>query len=80
MNITLQESQVDSVTVRLIERACCDFVILYLAADIAAIWHRTTNRADANEWFITAVQIAQMGFTHPAWRQPTKQIHINIGE
>jgi hypothetical protein len=78
MNVTLQETQSGDVTVRLVERACSDFVILYLSPALAAISHRTTDRADAHKWFATAVEIAEMGFVHPAWKASPRNIPINI--
>lgn len=80
---TIKEATVDNVSVRLVERNCSDFVILYLKADdlcLASISHRTTDRAEAHKWFATAIDIAGMGFVHPAWQSTNKRIHINIGE
>ncbi len=80
MNILSQATSAE-VTIRLIERRSCDFVILYDSTALAAISHRSTDRAEAQRLFTRAVQIAEMGFEHPAWRRRNRQtINITEGE
>jgi len=78
MNILSQATSAE-VTIRLVERRSCDFVILYSSATLAAISHRTTDRAVAHRTFARAVQIAELGFHHPAWRRRDRQT-ITINE
>lgn len=80
MNLTLQETRAGGMTVRLIERDCCDFVILYLTPSLAAINFRTTDRAIAHKSFDRAVDVANLGFAHPAWKPIVTQVPITTGE
>jgi hypothetical protein len=79
VNILSQATSAE-VTIRLIERRSCDFVILYDSADMAAISHRSTDRAEAHRLFDRAVQIAELGFAHPAWRRKGRQQPITINQ
>jgi len=80
MNILSQATSAE-VTIRLIERRSCDFIILYDSLDLAAISHRSTDRAEANRLFARAVEVARLGFSHPAWRRKQRQtINITQGE
>jgi hypothetical protein len=75
----LQETQASGITVRLMERGCCDFVILYLTRNFAAIVFRASDRAVANQSFDRAVSVAALGFAHPAWKPIVQHVPINIG-
>jgi hypothetical protein len=80
MGVTLQETVARDITVRLVERGSCDFVILYLTRNFAAINFRTTDRAVANQSFDRAVSVAALGFAHPAWKPIIKHVPITTGE
>jgi hypothetical protein len=78
--IILHEANADGIVIRLIEQGIASFAITYSDGALAAIAHRTNDLACAKNLFNRSVEIACIGFTHPAWKQPTtKQIPINIG-
>ena len=80
MNILSQATSAE-VTIVLVERPSADFVILYDSPTMAAISHRSTNREEAHRLFARAVQIANLGFEHPAWRRKQRQtVDIIEGE
>jgi hypothetical protein len=76
-SIVLQETQAAGITVRLVERGSSNFAILYLTKNFAAINFRTSDRAVAQQSYDRAVDVAALGFAHPAWKPiVTKQIPI----
>lgn len=78
--IILHEAHADGIRIRLIEQGIASFAIVYSDGVLSAIAHRTTDRACANDLFNRSVEIAAIGFSHPAWKKPvTKQIPITIG-
>jgi hypothetical protein len=68
---TLYEAHTDTgVRVRLIEQGIASFAILYTdQSNLAAIAWRTSDFVAAKQAFTRAVEIAALGFTHPAWRK-----------
>lgn len=76
--IVIAQARSAEVTIRLIERRTSDFVLILDSPGLAAIQGWTTDRAQADHIFNRAVEIAELGLKHPAWKQPTKQtVHIN---
>jgi hypothetical protein len=77
--ITLSSARSGDVTIRLIERRTSDFVVVYDSPQLAVFQGWTTDRAHATRIFDRAVEIAEFGLRHPAWRKPatSRTIHIN---
>jgi hypothetical protein len=77
MNI-LCETHKAGIRIRLIEQNIASFAIVYSDGELHAIAHRTTDFACATTMFNRSVEIAAIGFTHPAWKKPSiKHIQIN---
>lgn len=66
--VILYEATVDGIRIRLVEQDIASFAIVYSGDGMHAIAHRTTDRACATQAFNRSVEIAALGFEHPAWR------------
>jgi hypothetical protein len=66
------------IVIRLIARSTSNFVVIYDSPRMAAFQGWTTDRGHADRIFDRAVQLAESGLRHPAWKTPpTQTIHIN---
>lgn len=70
----------EGVRIQLVEQNVASFAIVYSDGDLYAIAHRTSDFACAMNSFSRSLEVAALGFTHPAWKKPAvRNIPINIG-
>jgi len=69
----ISQARSGEITIRLIERSNSNFVLVLNSPRLAAFQGWTTDRGHADRIFERAIELAEFGSRHPAWKKPAIQ-------